>query len=96
MTINWSMSDISKGARTIEEIIKDSKLPGTRNKHFNCVRSPMLPIPITDVVMDPLPMYLHISDQLIRQLVKDLHTQDNVKKNQKNVDKVQVQEYNKV
>ena len=87
MSIDWSLTDLSKGARTIPEIERESKLPGKRKDHFACLRPPMFSIEICNVIMDPLHLYLRVSDQLIRQLVKDIHTEDNVKKNQKNVGK---------
>ena len=86
MSISWSMTDVTLGARTIQEIDSESKKTGKRKDHFACLRSPMLCIEVAKVIMDPLHMFLRVSDQLIRQLVKDTHTQDKVKKNQKNVD----------
>ena len=73
--------------RSMEEICELAKRPGKIIKHFGCTHSPMFPINFDDVIMDPLHMFLHISDQLIRKLVQDLRTKDNVAKNQLNVDK---------
>ena len=73
--------------RSMEEICELAKRPGKRIKHFGCTHSPMFPINFDDVIMDPLHMFLRISDQLIRKLVQDLRTKDNVAKNQLNVDK---------
>ena len=83
MSIEWSFTDPLKGARTIQEIERESRLPGRRKDHFACIRPPMFSIEIYKVIMDPLHWYLRVSDQLIRQLVKDIHTEDNVKKNQR-------------
>ena len=82
MKIEWSLTDQSKGAWTIEEIKEKSKL-GKRNKsRFNCCQAPLFPfIPIDHVVIDTLHLFLRISDNLIDLLICDLRIQDSMKKN---------------
>ena len=59
MAKQWSFSDLSKGAKTIEELQRLSKLPKSRNKErFNCSRQPLFPcIPIDHVVIDNIFTY---------------------------------------
>ena len=65
-------------------------MPGkSRLKFFACVNQPMFPIDYSNVVMDTLHLYLRISDQLIRKLILELKTQDNIIKNSKTNDKQQ-------
>lgn len=91
MKLEWSLTDQSKGARTIEEIKEKSKL-GKRNKsRFNCCQAPLFPfIPIDHVVIDTLHLFLRISDNLIDLLIRDLRIQDSMKKN---ADKTNLQVY---
>ena len=81
MTRNWSISDQSKGARTIEEITEKSKLGKTNKNRFNCCRAPMFPfIPMERVVIDSLHLFLRISDVLINLLIRDLRIADGIDK----------------
>jgi len=41
MTLSWSLTDVVKGARTIEEIKEKSKLGKTSKSQFNCRREPI-------------------------------------------------------
>ena len=61
----WSLTDVSKGARTVELISEGSKL-SAKSKKFNCVRVPLFPmIPISRVVIDNLHLFLRIMDNLV-------------------------------
>lgn len=74
--------------RNLEETRKLAKMPGkSRLKYFACVNPPMFPIDYSNVVMDALHLYLRISDQLIRKLILELKTQDNITKNSKSNDR---------
>ena len=81
MELEWSVSDSTKGARTIEEIKEKSKL-SKRSKHrFNCCREPLFPfIPIKRVVIDSLHLFLRITDVLINLLIQDLQIHDGITK----------------
>ena len=75
MELELSMTDTKKETRTFDEIVREAKLKVVRNKHYKILQTiPMLPIKLCDVVM-----YLCISDQLIQQLIKDIHTQHTAK-----------------
>ena len=80
---SWSISDPSKGARTIQEIRALAKLKKTKTcKNFNCSREPLFPmIPIDHVIIDTLHLFLRISDNLINLLILELRRQDAIKKN---------------
>ena len=82
MAKQWSFSDVSKGARTIEEIQCLSKLPKSRNKErFNCSRQPLFPcIPIDHVVIDKLHTFLRITDVLTNLLILELRRLDGIDK----------------
>ena len=76
----WDV-DKKYGERSMEEISELSKLPGKRIKHFGCTHPPMFPVDYDNVIMDPLHLFLRVSDQLIRKLIQDLKTKDNIVKN---------------
>ena len=77
----WSITDISKGARTIELISESSKLSAKSKKKFNCARIPLFPmIPISRVVIDNLHLFLQIMDNLVNLLITDLRRLDGVEK----------------
>lgn len=85
-TKKWSMVDPVKGARTISEIQRMSKLK--KGKNASCLREPNFPfIPVHRVIPDPLHLFLRISDQLIIHLIQIMKRADNIVKNGKNVDK---------
>ena len=74
----WSISDVSHGARTIEENCTLSK---KRKKEFNVSHEPLFPsIPLTHVVIDNLHMFLGVSDVLIDLLILELKRQDCIDK----------------
>lgn len=77
MQLHWSISDPSKGARSVEEIMEKCKL-GKRNKNrYNCKQAPLFPfIPIKRVMIDTLHLFLRISDKLTDLLIRDLRIHD--------------------
>ena len=78
MAKKWSISDPEFGARTVEENIMLSK---KRKKEYNVSHAPLFPtIPLTNVVIDNLHMFLRVSDVLINLLVVELKRQDAVDK----------------
>lgn len=82
-TLEWSLTDTTKGARTIEEIAEKAKLSKTNKQRYNCCRKPVFPfIPLQRVVIDSLHLYLRISDVLINLLIQDLRVSDGIKKAQ--------------
>ena len=69
----WSLTDTSKGAHTIESICEGSKLSAKSKKKFTCARIPLFPmIPISRVVIDNLHLFLRITDNLVNLLITDL------------------------
>lgn len=78
---NWSLTDPSKGARTVESISRASRLPAKSRRKFNCSRLPLFPmVPISRVVIDNLHLYLRITDNLINLLITDLRRLDGIEK----------------
>ena len=70
------VTDTQAGARTIEENVEISSLPKARLK-FNVSRAPIFPtIPLTNVVIDNLHLFLRVSDVLIRLLIDEFKRQD--------------------
>ena len=76
----WSVSDVTKGACTIEENIQLSQLPKSRKK-FNVSHPPLFPkIPLKNVVIDNLHLFLRVADVLIDLLIVELRRQDSAVK----------------
>ena len=86
LSLEWSITDPRKGARTTEEIKKKAKL-GKRNKdRYNCSRDPLFDfIPMDRVIIDTLHLFLRISDNLIELLIRDIHIKDGITKTTKNI-----------
>ena len=81
MSLEWSLTDPGKGARTITEIAELAKLGKSSKKRYNCSRSPVFPfIPIDHVIIDSLHLFLRISDVLINLLIRDLRFMDGLEK----------------
>ena len=77
----WSITDVSKGARTVESISEGSKLSAKSKKKFNCARVPHFPvIPISRVVIDNLHLFLRIMDNLVNLSITDLRRLDGVER----------------
>ncbi|XP_033095868.1 uncharacterized protein LOC117100328 [Anneissia japonica] len=75
MTKELSMSDITKGARTLEEI---RMYAGKKKNNFNCTSQPLFhSIPLTKIVPDTLHLFLRIADQLVYHIIKYLQDLDN-------------------
>ncbi len=81
----WSITDTSLGARTVEENIELSSRTRTRHsKSYNVSRPPLFPtIPLTNVVIDNLHLFLRVSDVLIDLLILELRRQDSIEKTRK-------------
>ena len=76
----WSVTNTSEGARTIEDTIKLSQLPRSK-KQFNVSNTPLFPtIPLTNVVIDNLHLFLRVSDVLLDLLITELKRQDSIDK----------------
>lgn len=85
MNQEWSITDTTKGARSIEEI---ASLASKKQDKFNCSREPLFPfIPIHRVIIDTLHLFLRISDMLINLLIRDLRTADAIIRTRSNDDK---------
>jgi len=79
MDMDWSLSDVSKGARTIEEI--KTRMNKPIKERFGCDNIPIFEsIPIDHVVIDTLHLFLRIGDLLINLLILDLRRQDGIEK----------------
>ena len=76
----WSITDTANGARTIEENVRlCSSAPSTRR--FNVSNQPLFPsIPLTNVIVDNLHLFLRVSDVLIDLLIVELRRLDKVDK----------------
>ena len=72
----WSLSDKEQGARTIEENAEHAQRPRAR-KAYNVSHEPLLRnIPLENVAIDNLHLFLRVSDVLIDLLVIELRRQD--------------------
>ena len=72
MALEWSITDSTKGARSIEEIAEKAKLPKKSKVRFNCCKPPIFSfIPLHRVVIDNLHLFLRISDVLINLLIRN-------------------------
>ena len=81
MSLQWSITDSDKGARTVEEIAAKSTLPKTSKLQFNCSRSPMFDfIPMPHVVIGLLHLFLRVSDVLTNLLIRDFLILDGLEK----------------
>ena len=70
------MCDKEKGACSTEENITASL---RRRKQYNVSHPPLFPmIPLTNVVIDNLHLFLRMSDVLISQLIIELKRQDSI------------------
>ena len=74
--IKWSICESKFGARTIEENIK---LASKHKKTFNVTHPPIFSkIPLINIVVDNLHMFLHVADVVIDLLIGALRTLDRV------------------
>ena len=80
MDKQWSISDPSHGARTIEENMQLASRPRSK-KQYNVTHKPLFPsIPLTNVVIDNLHLFLRVSDVLFNRLVIELKHHDSLEK----------------
>ena len=76
----WSISDPAFGARSIKENMTLAALPKSR-KQFNVSHSPLFPtIPLVNVVIDNLHLFLRVADVPINHLIEELRRQDAIEK----------------
>ena len=76
----WSISDTEFGARTIQENKELSSRPKSK-KQFNVSNPPLFPnIPLVNVVIDNLHLFLRVSDVLINHLIEEFRRQDAIDK----------------
>ena len=81
MSLQWSINDVDKGARTIKEITNKAKLSKRSKVRYNCCEEPIFCfIPIDHVIIDTLHLFLQISDVLINLLIRDLRILDGIEK----------------
>ena len=76
----WSLSDKEHGTRTIDENTELAQRPRSR-KAYNVSHEPLFQnIPLENVVIDNLHLFLRVSDVLIDLLVVELRRQDAIDK----------------
>lgn len=81
MTLEWSISDTKKGARTTAEISEKSKLSRRSKLRYNCCHEPIFSfIPLDRVIIDTLHLFLRGADVLINLLIRDLQILDGLEK----------------
>ncbi|KAJ7391238.1 hypothetical protein OS493_019369 [Desmophyllum pertusum] len=79
----WSLVDITKGARTIQEIDQMSRGRARADQRYNVKKPPLFPsIPLDHVIIDSLHLFLRISDNLINLLILELRRMDEIEKKQ--------------
>ena len=79
MDMEWSLIDTDKGARTVEETLTASSLPKSKRK-YNVSAQPLFPkIPLKRVVIDPLHLFLRVTDNLTNLLITELRRLDSLK-----------------
>ena len=77
-TKTWSLIDEKNGARSVEENVS---LAGARRKKYNVSKPPLFPtIPLCNIVIDNLHLFLRVSDVLINLLVLELKQPDAIDK----------------
>ncbi len=80
MEKEWSISDKEAGARTVEETVTLAHARRSQNR-YNVSHVPLFPsIPLTNVVIDNLHMFLRVSDVLTDLLILELRRQDFIEK----------------
>lgn len=58
MSLSWSVTDVSAGARTVAEITEKSKLAKTHKYRYNCSKKPIFSfIPLCRVIIDTLHLF---------------------------------------
>ena len=78
---NWSITDVDKGARTVQEILQLCSKRGTLDSKCSCKQPPFFPfIPLHKVVIDTLHLILRISDNLQNLLILELRNKMQLRK----------------
>jgi hypothetical protein len=73
----WSISDPALGCRTMQDI--QECLKAKVKKRFSVKEEPLFPwIPLTRVVVDPLHLFLRVSDQLFKHIITLVKLQDSI------------------
>ena len=76
MNEKWSIFDTMYGTGSIEENIRIATL---YSKQYNVSHQPLFPtIPLTQVAIDKLHMFLHVGDRLIDLLIGSLRMMNRV------------------
>ena len=71
MSKDWSITDVDKGARTIDSIISCHKK--SKNKRLGCIHLPLFQtIAVDHTIPDILHLYLRITDVLFNLLITDI------------------------
>ena len=79
MSKEWSVTDVNKGAQTINSII--SCHTKCKSKRMSCIHPPLFQsIPIDHVIPDILHLYLRITDVLFNLLITDILRYDGITK----------------
>ena len=79
--LEWSVTDVSKGARTVQKIKEKAMLSKRSKVRYSCCRAPLFPFILMErVVIDTLHLFLRISDVLINLLICDLRIKDGITK----------------
>ena len=87
VSLEWSITDTTKGARTIEETLMYSSKPKSKQK-YNCSRAPLFTSnPISRVVIDNLHLFLRIADVLINLLITALRRLDGIEQSVSKLDR---------
>ena len=82
MQLQWSITDVTLGARTVEEIVMMSKQGNSNKNQYNCTNEPMFTfIPIHCVIIDTLHLFLRVADVLINLLIQDIRILDGTTNN---------------
>ena len=64
-----------------KQLMELSKLPKNSKQRFNCSHLPLFPtIPVKNVIIDTLHLFLQIRDLLVNLLVMELRQQDGIEK----------------
>ena len=81
-SVQWSIADATKGARTIDEIKQFcSRLSKHGVEIFGCIKEPLFSsIPIDHIIPDILHLFLRISDILTNLLILELRRLDGIEK----------------
>ena len=81
MSMEWSITDPTKGAHTIAEINACHTMAKSSSKRYNSAHAPLFPtIPLDHVVPNVLHLFLRVTDVLFNLLVTDIRRQDGIER----------------